>query len=480
MRKFGFLGAVALLGAIACDSVLNIDQPTTRPDEAAGEGGEPPLSAGGTNSGGMSKGQGGGNAGEGASTPALGGAAGDTGDAGASGAPTLRDCETDAVRCTELAPEICDEAGHWVQNTEQAEGNCEVLCVAGKCAECVEDAKRCSICEEGDQNCSPRLPQTCVDGAWRDEATACSAYCDAGECVKPPSCTEFNAGITTCEDGVSCCASRLVPGGQFNRPSDGDEGSDNSLSAAVSPFYLDKFEITVGRFKQFLTAYGALSLEPGDGKSPHIADDPGWRTAYTLPTKSELLSSLTSCPGTTWLESATAPADNTKPINCVPFIVAYAFCIWDGGRLPTETEWNFAAAGGDEHRVYPWKAPSAGPAISTEFANYASTNPGPVVVGLTPGGDGRWGQSDLAGNIAEWTLDYWGELPQTCNDCLNTVTHDDRVLRGGYFENDDQTVKVAFRTSALPDTVHAGIGFRCARDRTERSSQYAKPKETDE
>ena len=53
----------------------------------------------------------------------------------------------------------------------------------------------------------------------------------------------------------------------------------------------------------------------------------------------------------TWLDNA---GHELHPINCVTFYVSYAFCIWDGGRLPTEAEFEFAAAGGSDDRLYPW------------------------------------------------------------------------------------------------------------------------------
>lgn len=477
MRKTGFLAAIALLGAIACDSVLDIEEPKTRTDEGTGAGGDPAAAKGGSaatsssGSGGDASGgtNASGTAGEGVREPAPGGSGGGGGEPGAAGnagEPPAKDCETGARRCAELAPEICDESGRWVQNADEAGDNCPVLCSAGACVECLPDERRCTSCEEGAQNCSPRLPQTCVDGAWKDASAPCKAYCDigSGECAPTPSCTPANELGTTCQPGVSCCVSLLVPGGEFHRNFDNDEYTDMTLPATVSDFYLDKFEVTISRFRQFLLAYDQLPtiLTAGAGKAPHIADDKGWNVNEQLPTKTDLLAALSGCSGTTWSDTPNADGDK-RPVNCVPFNVAYAFCIWDGGRLPTDAELNFAASGGNQHRAYPWKAPLEGPPISADYATYEPA-PGPNAVGLTPAGDGRWGQSDLSGNVNEWTLDYWGDPPTTCVDCINTTPHDERVVRGGAFTQVSDWLKAAARTSDLPLASRARNGFRCARD----------------
>ena len=109
---------------------------------------------------------------------------------------------------------------------------------------------------------------------------------------------------------------------------------------------------------------------------------------------------------------SSAATGEHQPINCITWYEAYAFCIWDGGFLPSEAEWNYAASGGSEQRVYPWSSPSMPTTIDCAHANYSPmgmspcSTTGPEDVGSdSPTGDGKWGQADLSGNVWEWTLD---------------------------------------------------------------------------
>jgi formylglycine-generating enzyme required for sulfatase activity len=150
----------------------------------------------------------------------------------------------------------------------------------------------------------------------------------------------------------------------------------------------------------------------------------------------------------------------------VNFYVAYAFCIWDGGRLPTEAEWNYAAAGGKQQRVYPWSVESD-QGLDGDHAFFGQTPQDmPIDVGSKPKGDGRWGQSDLSGNLAEWTLDYYSsQYPSTvCNDCVNETPQSTRVVRGGAYLFNAKSQQVGYRTSAVPESGWPYIGFRCVRD----------------
>jgi formylglycine-generating enzyme required for sulfatase activity len=380
-----------------------------------------------------------------------------------------RDCVPDEVRCAgdaEKTPQVCDETGHWIQNTDEAEAECPLLCAAGRCVECTDDKKRCSVCEEGDAACDPNQPQKCVDGAWQNDGVVCDSHCDGGGCVTAPSCDPLFRAATTCGD-ESCCTSLPVAGGSFKRDFDGQDFDDDSYPATIRSFLLDKYEVTVGRMRQFANAYNELSLKDGQGKSAYIVNDGGWNTSFAMPKDRDELVSQLKCDGGTWSDIPASNSDNNLPINCVPFAVAYAFCIWDGGRLPTEAEWNYAAAGGDEQRVYPWKTPVSGPPITSAYANYMSLDnpdPLPTAVGSKNPGAGRWGQLDLSGNVAEWTLDYSASYPEECSDCLNSTPAAARAYRGGSYLSDEFTTVVSVRSDVGPTQRYSYIGFRCARE----------------
>jgi formylglycine-generating enzyme len=454
--------------AAACANVLDIQDPKTRNDAgAAGEVAEPNGAGTASDLGGSGNNPivtgGAGQSGETVLGGAgVGGAAG-AGAGGEGGTPT-GECTQDEMRCggdAEKSPEICDETGHWIANSSEADGDCAVACLDGKCAECaVDDPPRCTVCADDAVGCDTNQPQKCVAGVWTNDKTSCPQYCDAGICNATPSCDAANKFRTTCQNSESCCKSLLVPGGSFKRDFDGNDYDNDSFPADVSPFLLDKFEVTVGRVRQFVSAYGQLNLKNGAGKSPHITDDAGWDTTYVLPTdKDALLTELKSCTDATWSDDINT--NNDLPLNCVSFNVAYAFCIWDGARLPTEVEWNFAAAGGDEQRTYPWKTPVAGPAITDEYANYGDAA---LAVGSKPLGDGRWGQSDLAGNLIEWTLDYYGDYPTVCANCLNSTAAARRTQRGGSYFMPEDALVVPFRFNLPPSDLRPTNGFRCARD----------------
>ena len=87
----------------------------------------------------------------------------------------------------------------------------------------------------------------------------------------------------------------------------------------------------------------------------------GWKSEYTdglVADKNALVTALGCHQFSTWTNTPdTVGTGETRPIDCVTWYEAQAFCIWDGGRLPTEAEWNYVAAG-SQQRVYPWSVPA--------------------------------------------------------------------------------------------------------------------------
>lgn len=273
---------------------------------------------------------------------------------------------------------------------------------------------------------------------------------------------------------MPCCESPVVTGGTFYRGYDvATDGmyTDMTRPATVRDFRLDRYEVTVGRFRQFVTAGGGTQQNPpamGAGAHPHISGS-GWDSTWngSLAADTTALTAAIKC-GTyqTWTD--TAGANENRPILCIDWFEAMAFCAWDGGFLPTEAEWQYAASGGMAQRAYPWSTPAGALAIDCNHANY---KPGSFCVGsgtnnvgaTSTAGDGVWGQADLAGNAWEWVLDYQAGYSSPCNDCANLFPAPDRVIRGGGFDYDATTLRVARRDFQPPSFRGTDIGLRCGR-----------------
>jgi formylglycine-generating enzyme required for sulfatase activity len=160
-------------------------------------------------------------------------------------------------------------------------------------------------------------------------------------------------------------------------------------------------------------------------------------------------------------------------MNCVNWYEAYAFCIWDGGFLPSEAEWEYAAAGGSQQREYPWG--TAAPGTGNQYAIYGCyyqsgsgscanlTTAAIAPVGTATAGAGLWGQLDLAGNVGEWTLDWFAPYIGPSIDGANLTAASLRVTRGGYFESATSDLLPPYRISLPPSGRSNYDGFRCSR-----------------
>jgi len=274
---------------------------------------------------------------------------------------------------------------------------------------------------------------------------------------------------------IDCCASAAIPGGSFNR------FNDPTFPAAVSPFFLDVFEVTVGRFRTFVNAWPGAWPKPGDGAHPK-APATGWRAEWDhfLPaTRDAFVQNLTvNCPaepsGNPYLTWTNDPGPNERmPAECVSWYEAFAFCAWDGGRLPTLAEWDYVAVGGDEQRKFPWGA--APPDPSRAVLSF-TPNGAFVSVGSVPAGATRWGVLDVGGSRSEPVRDGFSdtltdlENPATCADCIILNNMDDKWfgVRDAYFNGspvDDANVGELERSGALEGEGRSvALGLRCARD----------------
>jgi formylglycine-generating enzyme len=303
--------------------------------------------------------------------------------------------------------------------------------------------------------------RTCQsNGTWSESAPSCG--------VIGPSCAGLAA---TCgpSSNENCCASSLVSGDTFNR-------DDNaSYPATVSDFMLDKYEVTVGRFRAFVNAGMGTQVSPpaaGTGAHPLITGtgwDSNWNSSLAADTAA-LMTKLQCAPSyQTWTNAA--GANERLPINCLSWYEAFAFCAWDGGRLATEAEWSYAAAGGSEQRLYPWGSTEPGPNANLAVYGCYYNGTGTCVgigniapVGSAPAGNGKWGQSDLGGSMWEWNFDWYRPYTVPCNNCVQSISALDRGARSGSFDSTSTLyLRSDHRDSCSPEYRFQYLGARCAR-----------------
>jgi len=150
---------------------------------------------------------------------------------------------------------------------------------------------------------------------------------------------------------------------------------------------------------------------------------------------------------------------------------ARAWCRWAGRRLPTELEWEVAAAGETDangglsphKRHYPWgdAAPNA------DLANLDGNALGTIAVGALPAGDSAFGCRQMIGNAWEWTEDtfgpYPGFTPDMYQDYSQPLFGNTRVLRGGAWTTRGRMIRNTWRTYYGPERNDVFAGFRtCA------------------
>lgn len=318
----------------------------------------------------------------------------------------------------------------------------DFVCVGGSCEAIVEE---CRGHADGDAVCSLDGTESFEcgpSGLTKLNVTACDeGFCSAGACGAPPSCAGMDA-VCGPDSAADCCEALVVTAGeQFYR------GFDTNHPATVSDFRLDKYEVTVGRFRNFVQAMvDGWQPSAGSGKHTHLNGgeglieeedtfEPGWDVSWTSGANGLFWGSVSKgswdsalqgggqCNDSSW--TADPGPNETKPIGCLQWYQAYAFCIWDGGFLPSETEWEYAATGGPQELSYPWGSTGATPdravyGCETEGNAVCDIEDDLLAVGSKPDGNSPWGHSDLAGSMREWVLDWKVDVyVEPCADCVN-------------------------------------------------------------
>jgi sulfatase modifying factor 1 len=332
-------------------------------------------------------------------------------------------------------------------------------------------------------------------------------HSDAGIYVpsRARSCALPDGGALVLPNGDSPCVTIVVPGGTFpmGRSENGtDKASPFNPMAlpehamAVSTFALDKYEVTVGRFRNFVQEYAA-GWRPGTGAGTNdnvpipgdaSVNGTGWQTKCD-DSATGLAGSGTSLPVTGADASATlnefshrlgwasgsptwtdVPGPNESlPIHQVNCYEAFAFCVWDAARLSTEAEWEYAAAGGDENRLYSWGSALPDCSYANIWTGDAFCGPNgakfAAPLGSSANDGSRWGHQDLIGNVWEWVLDsYELYAPSQSDNYANTSFAAYRVVRGGWYGAQDVYARAASLAGTDGRDHMVGAGLRCARN----------------
>jgi sulfatase modifying factor 1 len=205
----------------------------------------------------------------------------------------------------------------------------------------------------------------------------------------------------------------------------------------VDSFYMDLYEVTNGRYLQFVTDIGhRVPQHPTD------ANRELWK-------------------GNMMPESVT-----DLPVINVDWFDAEAYCRWAGKRLPTEAEWEKAAKGDND-----WRFAWGDVEPTTEHANFNQLawrgEATLVEVGIYEKGKSPYGIYDVAGNVWEWVsdwyqVDYYSHSPT--HNPQGPETGTEKALRSSGWQGETPQMRVFTRIKSLPTDRNDSTGFRCAQD----------------
>ncbi|KAF1416787.1 Inactive C-alpha-formylglycine-generating enzyme 2, partial [Spheniscus humboldti] len=268
-----------------------------------------------------------------------------------------------------------------------------------------------------------------------------------------------------------------LPGGKFQMGSSSLERRNEEgpvREVMVKPFAIDKYPVTNRDFREFVR----------EKKYKTEAEAFGWSFVFedflSEDLKKKVTQKLESAPWWLPIEKAfwrqpSGPGSSIKdrldyPVLHVSWNDAQAFCAWKGKRLPAEEEWEFAARGGLEQRVYPWGnkfQPNRTnlwqgdfPRGDTAEDGYHGVSP---VAAFPP--QNNYGLYDLLGNTWEWTASEYLTPGLSSRQHAQNM----QVLRGAsWIDTADGSAnhkaRVTTRMGNTPDSASDNLSFRCAAD----------------
>ena len=313
---------------------------------------------------------------------------------------------------------------------------------------------------------------------WLTEASATALKAAGAKAAREKAAREKAAKVARAalkpgrvfRDCKDCPEMVVVPAGSFTMGSPPDEEGRNDNEGPqhrvtiAKPFAVGKYEVTRGEFARFVEATGHAtrgSCSTYEGGVRKDRSDRNWRN-----------------PGFAQSER--------DPVACVNWHDARAYVSWLSNkagkpyRLPSESEWEYAARAGTTTARY-WAASAS---AQCSYANGADSSfkdrnrdweweIAPCRDGIAhtaPVGSfaaNRFGFHDLLGNVWEWTEDCWHETYEGAPSDDRAWTADSdcskRVLRSGSWFNGPDILRVAFRTMFSTGNRNDGVGFRVAR-----------------
>lgn len=260
------------------------------------------------------------------------------------------------------------------------------------------------------------------------------------------------------------------------------DGEGPVRRVTLDPYYIDQFPVRNRDFQAFVEATSYITE----------AERFGWSFVFEgdLPDRGVSLSAEDIVPGAEWWKriygadwahpegpSSHIHGRMDHPVVQVTWNDAEAFAAWAGKRLPTEAEWEFAARGGLEQKIYPWGdelTPEGRhlcniwqgefPVFNSAEDGYTSTSP----VDAFPPND--YDLYSMTGNTWEWCSDWFSatfHASGTRNNPIGPPGGNAKVMKGGSYlchRSYCNRYRVAARSSNTPDSSTTNIGFRCARD----------------